>query len=210
MKKYDLYLFDFDGTILNTMEALEYIFSVAYEHVGMKFDPKDTVEYARIRIDEGYYRMNGKPEKFMDFADYLHEAIDFPEALKRNEPYPDTYDFIDYVRKNHIKVGIVTSNKASHVKDVLNVMNIPIDTFIVYVGNKDYKNFKPHPDPIFKALELSGYTGDKSKVAYVGDALNDAISANAAGVDAIIIDRIDEYPDSSNYVRIHSLMDLFI
>ena len=210
MKKYDLYLFDFDGTILNTMDALTVIFSKTYEHVGMKFDPKDTIAFSRIPIDTGYQMMNGDPAKFKEFRDYLEIAIDLPEALVSNHPYPETYEFIDYVRKNNIKAGIVTSNRSHHVKDVLKVMNIPKDTFSVYVGNKQYKKFKPHPDPILKALEMIKYDGDLSKVAYIGDAMNDALCANAAGVDAILLDRIDEYDDSDKYLRIHSLMELFV
>ena len=209
MRKYDLYLFDFDGTILNTMPALEVIFSRTYEHVGMKFDPKDTVGFSRIPIDVGYQRMNGDPLKFKEFCNYLEIAIDLPEALISNHPYEETYEFIDYVRKNNIKTGIVTSNRTHHVKEVLDVMKIPTDTFSIYAGNKEYDKFKPHPDPIFKALEIGKYKGKLSDVVYIGDAMNDALCAIAAGVDAIIIDRYDEYPDSDKYIRIHNLMELF-
>ena len=126
-----------------------------------------------------------------------------------NHPYEETYDFLEYVKLNHIRTGIVTSNRTHHVKDVLKVMDIPEDSFDIYVGNKEYERFKPHPDPILKALEIGKYEGDLSDVVYIGDAMNDALSAIAAGVDAIIIDRFDEYPDSDKYMKIHNLMELF-
>ena len=209
MKKYALYLFDFDGTILNTMPALEVIFTKTYEHVGMKFKPEDTVYFSRIPIDVGYKMLSGDPEKFKEFCNYLDIAIDLPEALISNHPYPETYDFLEYVKLNGIRTGIVTSNRTHHVQDVLRVMDIPVETFDIYVGNKEYKRFKPHPDPILKALEIGNYKGKLSDVVYIGDAMNDALSAIAAGVDAVIIDREDEYPDSDKYVRIHNLMELF-
>lgn len=209
MKKYDLYLFDFDGTILDTMSALEVIFSKAYTAVGMKFDPKNTVEFSRIPLNVGYQKLNGDSEKFKEFCDQIEIAIDCPEALVSNRTYPETYEFVEYVRKNHIRTGIVTSNRTNHVKDVLKVMNIPIDTFDIYVGNKEYKRFKPHPDPVLKALEIGNYKGDLRNVAYIGDAKNDALSAIAAGVDAILLDRHNEYPDSDQYIRIQNLMELF-
>ena len=209
MKKYKLYLFDFDGTILNTMPALEVIFSKTYEHVGMKFDPKDTVYFSRIPSDVGYKILNGDPEKFEEFCKYLEIAIDLPEALVSNHPYEETYEFLEYVKLNHIRTGIVTSNRTHHVKDVLKVMDIPEDSFDIYVGNKEYEKFKPHPDPILKALEIGKYDGDLTDVVYIGDAMNDALSAISAGVNAVIIDREDEYPDSDKYVRIHNLMELF-
>ena len=94
MKRYKLYLFDFDGTLLNTMSALEYVFSVSYEHIGMKFDPKDTVEFARIPLSESYKKMNGDPAKWQEFIDYIHAALDFPKALEANEPYEESLEFL--------------------------------------------------------------------------------------------------------------------
>lgn len=209
MKRYKLYLFDFDGTLLNTMSALEYVFSVGYEHVGMKFDPKDTVEFARIPLSEGYAKMNGKPENWQAFVDYIHKALDFPKAIESNTPYEESLEFMKYLKDNHIHAGIVTSNKTTHVKDVLKVFDIPLDTFDIYMGNQEYKRFKPHPEPILKAIEASGKNYKLEDVVYVGDGMNDALCAINAGVDAVLIDRNEEFPDSTKYKRIRNLNELF-
>ena len=209
MKRYKLYLFDFDGTLLNTMAALEYVFTVGYEHVGMKFDPKDTVEFARIPLSEGYKRMNGKPENWQEFVDYIHKSLDFPKAIESNEPYEESLEFLKYLKDNKIHAGIVTSNKTTHVIDVLNVFNIPIDTFDVYMGNQEYKRFKPHPEPILMAIKATGRNYKLEDVVYVGDGMNDTLCANNAGVDAVLIDRIGEFPESDKYIRIRNLKELF-
>ncbi len=209
MKRYKLYLFDFDGTLLNTMSALEYVFTVGYEHVGLKFDPKDTVEFARIPLSEGYARMNGDPTKWQEFVDYIHAALDFPKAITSNEPYEESLEFMRYLKNNNIHAGIVTSNKTTHVKDVLNVFNIPLDTFDIYMGNQEYKRFKPHPEPILMAIEASKKDYKLSDVVYVGDGMNDTLCANNAGVDAVLIDRTGEFPDSDTYKRISNLNELF-
>ena len=209
MKHYKLYLFDFDGTLLNTMAALEYVFTVGYEHVGMKFDPKDTVEFARIPLSEGYKRMGGKPENWQAFVDYIQAALDFPKAITSNEPYEESLEFFKYLKEKKIHAGIVTSNKSSHVKDVLNVFDIPLDTFDIYMGNQEYKRFKPHPEPILMAIEASKKNYNLEDVVYVGDGMNDTLCANNAGVDAILIDRRNEFPDSDKYLRIKNLLELF-
>lgn len=209
MKKYDLYLFDFDGTLLDTMKALEYVFSVSYEHVGVKFDPKDTKLYACIPLLEGYQRLNGDPDKWDDFCDYIEKSLDFPESLKHNAFYSETMEVINYMRDNKIKAGIVTSNKDKHVKEVLETMHIPLDTFSVLISSKQSRNHKPHPEPILMALDELKYKGLLANVVYVGDGLNDTICANNAGVDAILVDRNDEFPDSNKYIKIHNLKELF-
>lgn len=209
MKRYKLYLFDFDGTLLNTMSALEYVFSVSYEHIGMKFNPKDTVEFARIPLSESYKKMNGDPVKWQEFIDYIHAALDFPKSLEANEPYEESLEFLKYLNDNKIHAGIVTSNKSTHVKDVLNVFNIPLDTFDVYIGNQEYKHFKPHPEPILVAIGATKKNYKLEDVVYVGDGMNDALCAINAGVDAVLIDRSEEFPDSNDYIRIRNLNELF-
>ena len=209
MKKYDLYLFDFDGTLLNTMDALEFVFQVSYGHIGMEFKHEDTIEFSRIPLNVGFEKMHAKEEDWPEFCKYIDKSLDFEEALERNHPYPETYEFIEYLRKNHIRAGIVTSNNVHHVQEVLEHLNIPIDTFEIYIGNKECEFFKPHPDPIFKALLQYERAHEKDKIVYVGDGMNDTLSANAAGVDAILIDRVNAFPDSDKYTRISSLMELF-
>lgn len=209
MKKYDLYLFDFDGTLLNTMPALEYVFSVSYEHIGIKFNKDDTVEFSRIPLDEGFNRLGAKKEKWEDFCKYIEASLDFPASLERNYPYPESMEFFKYLKDHNIQAGIVTSNKDKHVKEVLTVMGISLDTFKIYMGSKQYDNFKPHPEPILKALKKIGYQGNLDKVVYVGDGINDTLCANNAGVDAVLIDRIDAFKDSDKYIRIKNLMELF-
>lgn len=209
MKKYDLYLFDFDGTLLDTRPALEYVFKTSYEHFGLPFDPKDTLEFARIPLQEGYYRLGGKPEVFKEFCDFIHDALDDHEALMNNSPFPDTIEFFKKIKSHNARFGIVTSNKVSHVKEVLDIMSLPYDMFDIWIGNQECHNFKPLPDPILEALKRGEYKGELSKVVYVGDAINDTLSANNAGVDAVLIDRIDAFKDSDKYTRIHSLLELF-
>ena len=209
MKRYKLYLFDFDGTLLNTMSALEYVFTVGYEHVGIKFDPKYTVEFARIPLSEGYQKLHGDPDKWLDFVNYIHKALDFPKAIEANTPYEESLEFMKYLRDNKIHAGIVTSNKTTHVKDVLKVFDIPLDTFDIYMGNQEYKKFKPHPEPVLMAIKASGKNYKLEDVVYVGDGMNDALCAINAGVGAVLIDRNNEFPDSPQYTRIRNLNELF-
>ena len=209
MKKYKLYLFDFDGTLLDTMPALSYVFTYCYAQVGVKFDPKDTQDFARIPLSVGYKKIGAPQELFKEFCKHIDLSLDFPEAISQSSPYEETMEFVKYLKENQIHAGIVTSNNVKHVQDVLKVVNIPVDTFEIYIGNKEVERFKPDPDPINKALIAAGPSFTKQDVVYVGDGMNDAISANNAGIDAVIVDRHEEFPDSDKYIRIKNLLELF-
>ena len=104
-------------------------------------------------------------------------------------------------------LGIVTSNNVPHVRDVLKKFDMQSDFFTVLVGNREAPNPKPSPEPILKALEMIHYQGDKKEVCYVGDSLNDCLSAVKAGITPILLDRHDEYQDNQ-YLKIKSLKEL--
>ena len=104
-------------------------------------------------------------------------------------------------------LGIVTSNHATHVRDVLKKFDMQKDFFNVIVGNKEAPTPKPSPEPILKALEMIGYKGDKKNVCYVGDSINDCVAATKAGIVPILLDRDDEYKNVP-YLKIRSLNEL--
>ena len=209
MKKYDLYLFDFDGTLLNTLSSLEYVFTYSYGKIGINFKPEDTVLFSRVSLQQGYEIVHANPDDWPLFCDTIEASLDFPEALKRNEPYAESMEFFKYLEDHKILAGIVTSNKQKHVKDVLTVMGVDTRLFTVYMGSKQYENYKPHPEPILKALEAFGYKGPLDKVVYVGDGMNDMECAINAGVDAVLVDRINAFEESNKYIKIKNLMELF-
>ncbi|MBQ2494101.1 MAG: HAD-IA family hydrolase, partial [Bacilli bacterium] len=69
-----------------------------------------------------------------------------------------------------------------------------------------YKRHKPHPEPILLACQELGVPADSS-VLYVGDSLQDAECAKAAGVDYVLIDREGELSDYPGW-KIASLEEL--
>ena len=180
MDKYLLYLFDFDGTLFDTLPSSKYVFRKAYENIGMSLDEEQVLGFTREPIPDSYKRLGGPRE---------------------------TYDTIIDLRMDEADLGIVTSNNVPHVRDVLRKFDMQNDFFTVLVGNREAPTPKPSPEPILKALEMVGYKGDKKQVCYVGDLLNDCLSAVNAGIVPILLDRDDEYKDAP-YQRIKSLRDL--
>ena len=208
MQKFQLYLFDFDGTLFDTIETSKYVFRKAYEFLGIPLNEDDVLQFTREPIPVSYKRMGAPIEKYDAFMQVIEKYLNTTkESIDLTNIYDDTYDTIIDLRMDEADLGIVTSNNVPHVRDILKKFDMQKDFFTVLVGNREAPNPKPSPEPILKALEMINYKGDKNDVCYVGDSLNDCIAAVNAGVVPILLDRDNEYPDAP-YLRIRSLSEL--
>jgi HAD superfamily hydrolase (TIGR01549 family) len=208
MQKFQLYLFDFDGTLFDTLETSKYVFRKAYEYLGIPLNEDEVLQFTREPIPVSYKRMGAPIEKYDAFMAQIEKYLNTTkESIDLTDIYDDTYDTIIDLRMDEADLGIVTSNNVPHVRDILRKFDMQKDFFTVLVGNREAPNPKPSPEPILKALEMINYKGDKKDVCYVGDSLNDCLSAVNAGVVPILLDRNDEYKDAP-YLRIHSLNEL--
>ena len=208
MQKFQLYLFDFDGTLFDTLETSKYVFRKAYEFLGIPLNEDEVLQFTREPIPVSYKRMGAPIEKYDAFMEQIEKYLNTTkESIDLTDIYDDTYDTIIDLRMDEADLGIVTSNNVPHVRDILRKFDMQKDFFTVLVGNREAPNPKPSPEPILKALEMINYKGDKKDVCYVGDSLNDCLSAVNAGVVPILLDRDDEYKDAP-YIRIHSLNEL--
>lgn len=207
MQKFQLYLFDFDGTLFDTLPSSKYVFRKAYENIGFQFSENDVLGFTREPIPDSYARLGAPKEKFDSFMEDIEKYVNSQESVNLTGIYDDTYDTIIDLRMDEADLGIVTSNNVPHVRDILKKFDMQKDFFAVLVGNREAPNPKPSPEPILKALEMIGYKGDKKDVCYVGDSLNDCISAVNAGIVPILLDRDGEYKDVP-YQTIKSLKEL--
>ena len=207
MQKFLLYLFDFDGTLFDTLPSSKYVFKVAYANLGYELNEEEVLGFTREPIPVSFERKGFSKDLYPSFIEDINTLVNSKESVDLTDIYDDTYDTVIDLRMDEADLGIVTSNHATHVRDVLKKFDMQKDFFNVIVGNKEAPIPKPSPDPILKALEMIGYKGDKKNVCYVGDSLNDCIAATKAGIVPILLDRNNEYSDAP-YLRICSLKEL--
>ena len=188
MKEYDIYLFDFDGTLFDSLESLYPTFRYAFEAIGITDVTDEEIEsFTHISLTEMVATSNIPVELRIPFVRKIHEALDMDEFLKLIKPFPETIATLEELKRRGKRLAIVSNNDSTHIRKTLDLLNVDIP-FDAIVGSDMVQRSKPHPDVIFVAFDIMGVK-DASRSVYVGDSIQDGETGLAAGIGSIIVDR---------------------
>ena len=175
-------LFDLDGTLIDSTEAILESFQVAYATFGLE-TPHDDAIKAQIGypLDQMFLSLGieGTADKYVDAYKMHYREI----SRAKTTLLPMAREAIDLAKK-HAILGIVTTKTARYSVELLEHMGI-MDSFSVLIGREDVTNPKPDPEPIEKAInQLPKVTSD---IWMVGDTCMDMDSATAAGIQKMAV-----------------------
>ena len=185
--KYELIVFDMDGTILDTLEDLKNSMNHTLRLHNM---PERTLDEIRSFVGNGIrrlieravwedtseHRINEIQRDFMKH--YSEHCADF------TRPYDGVNDLIRELRKRGYKTAVV-SNKADGAVQDLCVQYFP-GLFDLAIGEKPEIAKKPAPDMVNLALEQLHIS--KEKAVYIGDSDVDVATARNSSLDMIAVD----------------------
>ena len=177
-------LFDLDGTLIDSTEAILESFTVAFKTFQEEV-PSDELIKAEIGhpLDVMFLTLGVEEEKVWDYvtAYKMHyrkiscaKTVLLPQAREAVE-----------LASRHATLGVVTTKTAKYSIELLEHMGL-MNHFEVLIGREDVENPKPHPEPVYKALsKLQSDTTNKCWM--VGDTCMDMHAAKSAGIDAIAV-----------------------
>lgn len=184
-------LFDWDGTLVDSLGAFHRANAAVMAHFGLPFD-------------EALYRRNYAPdwrEMYVRLGvpgDRLDEANELWHATHDSGIDVSTFDGVvaalERLRDAGSRLGIVTAGHREVVLPQLDSSGLG-DILATRVFGDDLVVQKPDPAPLRKALELLDLADRPDDVAYVGDAPTDMHMARAVGVRAVGIVSVLGDPD---------------
>ena len=175
-------LFDLDGTLIDSTEAILESFHTACKRLGFP-SPKD----------EQIKRLIGYPLDYM-FAHVGvgHERVwDFVAAYKEHYRLisrqktvllPKAREAVEEAA-GFARLGIVTTKTGRYSKELMEHFGL-LHYFEVLVGREDVENPKPHPEPILNAIEMM-QPAKSEKIVMIGDTKLDMACAKAADIEAV-------------------------
>lgn len=182
--KYKLVLFDLDGTLVNTLEAISKIINMTLKEIELPINSLEEnqklIGHGIQGIVEKIFEKNNmtlkKEEVFQKLKKYYEKHFNYNVKI-----YNEVDKLLDFLVEKNIKFGIVT-NKEHDLAIKTVEKNLFKWNFIEIIGADDSKYpKKPNPYIINKIIKENKI--NKNEVLFVGDMLVDVETAKNADID---------------------------
>lgn len=174
-------LFDLDGTLIDSTEAILESFGCSFDiHSMLKPQDEHIKSLIGYPLDIMYAEL-GVPASDIDKLVITYKEH-YREISKQKTVLLDNAREAIELSSKFATLGIVTTKTARYSRELMEYFGV-MHHFGVLIGREDVQNPKPHAEPIQKALKALG--GNNREVWMVGDTKLDLIAAKEAGVNSI-------------------------
>lgn len=196
MVDYDAYLFDCDGTLVNTLDIwIDACQKVLADHGVI-------VSRAEIgrRLGKWELMLEGIPQEHFKQAVTNVGAIAHPKAAEA-PLYEGIADVLQQLKAGNKKLALITASDRSVIEELLAYHKLG-DMFDMVVTGSDITNHKPDPEGIDSALSVFGVP--KNRAIMLGDSDKDLGAAQNAGIDSLLF-----YPESHKAAHDQTFLESF-
>ena len=179
--KYKAVLFDLDGTLLDSVDVILKSSRETFAAMGLPYD-EDSVRKSiglPLEVQAGMWA-GTRVAEFLKCYRAIYKAND----AENSRFFPGTEEMLNAISASGHRIGLVTSKISRSAHRTLARVGVE-DKFEVVVTCDDVAEPKPHPEPIFKALDLLRLA--PSEAVFVGDSMFDVDCAQRAGVDMVAV-----------------------
>ena len=209
--KYKCILFDFDGTLAHSDDALFCTFNETLGiHGHEPISRKEFSGFAGKKMRELYSHYSDSNETLAQEMRSTH-LIFQKKHLHRYILFPKTVETLAELKKKGLILGMVTTANKIKMNELMKLLGLS-GYFRVCITPDDVKNIKPHRDPFDKALSLLNFS--PSETLMVGDTDADIEGARCAGIDSVAVTystfgmRVKEYNPTYTIDKIEELLEI--
>jgi len=186
MKRYDSVIFDFDGTLVDGLDAIVECFNLAFGKFDVLPPSRDEIRkkiglllldiYEDFLPPERHHQINEVIEAYRNCA---HEILPVKTYLRAG-----ALDTLVFLKNKGIKLGIATTKATDTTVKTLEHLGA-LEFFDAVCGIDLVKRPKPDPEQLFLALKLLG--SNPGRAIMIGDTYVDVMAAKAAGIYSIAL-----------------------
>lgn len=196
MKTYDAYLFDWDGTLAQTLPIWVATIQEGYARYGV------TATAEEIGPLLGDWHATSQPIPSAERTHFREWAESTANAQLAKPPlYEDALALLQTLKAANKKLALITTTKREAIDVVLSHHEL-IPIFDLVITGDEVSAHKPDPEGILFALKTFGI--EKTRAVMLGDSDKDLGAAQNAGIDSILF-----YPESHKLVHDRTFLESF-
>lgn len=186
--KYQTYIFDLDGTLLDTLGDLAASVNYALRSCDM---PEHSIEDVRSFVGNGVRLLmeravpNGASNPRFDEAFSVFRQHYMAHSLDTTRPYDGIPEMLAALKAQGCRLAVVSNKFYAATQELCH--HFFADTIDVAIGEHEAEGIrkKPAPDTVFEALRQLGV--EKDNAVYVGDSDVDIQTAQNSGLPCISV-----------------------
>lgn len=188
IKNKSAYLFDMDGTLVDTESVGPQVFDAVFSKYGVRLTDEEKELFlkvwrrdgADIKEDAYLERLRQKYGIDVEPAAFLLEFFDsYKRAIVEADALPGVETFLKAAHSNGKRLAVVTSSKHDQAQAILD-SHTWSEFFDLIVAEEDITKFKPDPESYLIAVQRLGLRPEDCAV--FEDAKNGTIAGKAAGM----------------------------
>lgn len=184
-KEFDAFIFDLDGTLIDSERFHSEAFARAVEELtGYVITDAERIEFFKSHTKSYFPLLAERHGLEADLDEVLERKRQLVDELFVADPIPGALEFL---RKWHGKkrYGLVSNSASPFVRGALSELNV-LSLFDVVRGGEQTENKKPHPEPYAMLLEAMEVAPETALV--FEDTVSGVRSATAAGCRCVFVE----------------------
>lgn len=184
--EYKTYIFDLDGTLLDTLADLAASCNYALRCCGM---PERSIDEVRRFVGNGVRMLmvravpGGETNADFERALSVFRSHYLEHSLDTTRPYPGVMEMLARLHDGGASIAVVSNKFYAATQEL--VAHFFGDYINVAIGEREGIRKKPAPDTVLEALRQLG--ADKEGAVYIGDSDVDIETARNAGIPCISV-----------------------
>lgn len=180
------FIFDLDGTLLNTISDLRDSINLALDYYGYPHFSEDEV---KLKVGNGMKRLL---ERCIPVEKVTNEHVEEVlgvflgeykiHQMDKTAPYPGIVDLLHQLNQRGIPCGVISNKQNPNTQSI--VQHFFSDIAFTFVSG-EVAGIDPKPDPTLTLRCIAAMNLDQDEILYVGDTKVDIATGHNAGLKTV-------------------------